>query len=230
MRFEATDQWRNRWPGAVVACMLVTGAINPERNASLDARLEEIERQLRDRYAGVDRAALRERMPFAAYERYYKQFEQTYHVWRQVESVASKGKPIPRRAALVEAAFAEELASGILTAMHDGDRIGELIVTGVAHGGETMTSYNGKSVQLDKDDMYMRDKTGVLTTVVRGPAAYGMVTPDTTNAVVAVYAPEGIGADAVTRHLDAIAANMRLISPGATVEFREVIVASGGNS
>lgn len=225
MRFEASERWRLRYPGAVVACTLVTGVTNPERAAALENRLDGIELELRERYAGYERAALRASAPFAAYERYYKQFGQTYHVQHQVESVALKGKRIPRRAALVEAAFAEELRSGILTAVHDAGTIGEVISADVADGSQTVVLYNGKSAQLDAGDMFMRDETGILTSVVRGPAEHGLVTPTTISVAVCVYAPEGVGADAVTAHLDAIVANMRLISDGATVTLREIIPA-----
>lgn len=225
MQFETTDRWKMRWPGAVVACVLVTGTTNPERSPVLDEHLDQLEHQLRDRYTGFDRAALRAAAPFAVYERYYKQFGQTYHVWRQVESVALKGKPIPRRAALVEAIFAAELSSGILTAIHDANTVGSSIVADVATDGETMTRFDGTTIQLDAGDMFMRDEKHVLSSVVKGPAAYGMVTPETTNALVTVYAPEGIGTETMIQHLDTIAANIRLISSGATIVYREMIAA-----
>lgn len=225
MQFEATDRWKTRWPGAMVACLLVTGTMNPERCPVLDEHLDQLEHQLRDRYTGFDRTALRATAPFAGYERYCKQFGQTYHVWRQVESVALKGKSIPRRAALVEAIFAAELSSGILTAIHDANTIGSSIVADVATDGETMTRFDGETVQLDAGDMFMRDEKHVLSSVVKGPAAYGMVTPETTNALVTVYAPEGIGTELVIQHLDAIVANVRLISPASAETFRAIIVA-----
>ncbi len=225
MDFEATDQWRLRYPGAVVACMRVTSVTNPAKSVALDARLDQIERELRERFAGFDRAAIRASAPFDAYERYYRLFGQTYHVQHQVESVALKGKPIPRRAALVEAAFAEELHSGILTAMHDGEAIGKAVVADVAGGDEQVVLYNGKTAQLDAGDMYMRDDNSILTSVIRGPAACGLVTPETTSVAVGVYAPGGVGPDAVRIHLERIAANMRLISPAADVGLLEVIAA-----
>ncbi len=225
MDFEATDQWQLRYPGAVVASMRVTGVTNPAQSVALDARLDQIERSLRERFAGFDRAAIRASAPFDAYERYYRLFGQTYHVQHQVESVALKGKPIPRRAALVEAAFAEELSSGILTAMHDATAIGKTVVADVAGGDEQVVLYNGKTAQLDAGDMYMRDDNSILTSVIRGPAAYGLVTSETTSVVVCVYAPDGVGPDAVRIHLERIAANMRLISPTADVELLEVIAA-----
>jgi DNA/RNA-binding domain of Phe-tRNA-synthetase-like protein len=224
-RFEVTDRWRERCPGAVVACMVVAGVENPERPAALEQRLDAIEQELRVRYDGLDRAALRARSPFDAYDRFYKRFGQNYHVLHQVESVALKGKPIPRRAALVEAAFAEELHSGLLTAMHDADAIGPVITADAALGDESVTLYNGSTVTLKPDDMYMRDEQGILTTVIQGPAAYGLVQPSTTCVAVCVYAPDGIGPDAVDRHLDAIAGNMRLISADAAVEVKSVITA-----
>jgi DNA/RNA-binding domain of Phe-tRNA-synthetase-like protein len=223
--FAVSDRWRQRYPGAVTGCLVVTNVANPAESEALNVRLSEIERELRERYDAYDRAALRAAPPFDAYTRYYKQFGQNYHVLHQVESVALKGKAIPRRAALVEAAFAEELQSGLLTAMHDGGAIGDQILTDVATGKEKFTSYNGKSIQLDEGDMYMRDDRGILTSVIRGPAAYGLVTPDTTTVAVCVYAPEGIGPEAVRRHLDAIASNMRLVAPGAETTLADVIVA-----
>jgi DNA/RNA-binding domain of Phe-tRNA-synthetase-like protein len=203
--------------------MIVTGVSNPASAPELDERLITIERDLRSRYSGLDRAALRALPPFDAYQRYYQIFGQNYHVLHQVESVALKGKPIPRRAALVEAAFGEELRSGLLTALHDAATIGQAVVTDAAIGSEHVTLYNGKSVELDEGDMFMHDEHGILTSVIRGPAAYGLVTPETTEVAVCVYAPAGIGADAVTHHLEAISANMRLISADARVAHRDVV-------
>ena len=108
MDFQATDRWQLRYPGAVVGCANLAGVTNPAQSQALDTRLNAIEQELRERFAGFDRAAIRASAPFDAYERYYRQFGQTYHVQHQVESVALKGKSIPRRAALVKAAFAEE--------------------------------------------------------------------------------------------------------------------------
>lgn len=225
MRFEATVRWFSHYPGAIVACMAITQVTNPAQSGVLEVRLSEIEHELRSRYAGFDRASLRASNPFAAYDRFYRSFGQTYHVQHQVESVALKEKAIPRRAALVEAAFAEELASGILTAMHDGDAIGDAIVADIATGDEAFELYNGKRVRLDEGDMFMRDEVGILTSMVRGPAAYGMVVPETTTVVVCVYAPMGVGPEAVAGHLQAIAANVRLIAPESRIELLEVISA-----
>lgn len=225
MEFSASSEWLLQYPKATAALMVVDGVRNPGRAEALEPRLESIERDLRTRFAGFDRSALRATPPFNAYDRYYRQFGQNYHVLHQVESVAFKGKAIPRRAALIEAAFAEELESGLLTAMHDADAIGELIVVDVATGAETVTLANGSAAVLKPGDMYMRDEHSVLTSVILGPTAYGLVRPSTERVAVCVYAPVGIGAAAVARHLDAIASNVRALSEQATVQFLAVIEA-----
>ena len=47
--------------------------------------------------------------PIPAYNACYKGFKKTYHVQLQLESVALKGRSIPRVAALMEAMFMAEL-------------------------------------------------------------------------------------------------------------------------
>jgi hypothetical protein len=66
-----------------------------------------------------------------AYVDYYRRHGKTYHVKAQRESIALKGKPIPARAALVEAMFMAELKS-LPPGTHRLDRF-------LAHG-ETTTS------------------------------------------------------------------------------------------
>ena len=99
-------------PGAVVASLAISTHGNPDGSAALELRLAEIEQELRERYAGLDRAALLASSPFDVYDRYTRSFGQNYHVLHQVESVALKGKSIPRRAALVDGPSREELSSG----------------------------------------------------------------------------------------------------------------------
>jgi DNA/RNA-binding domain of Phe-tRNA-synthetase-like protein len=210
-----TDDWRRDHPGATVACMSMVGVQNPQQHAGLDEALSEVETILRSRYLGYDRDRLRSTGVFPAYDAYYRRFGQNYHVLHQVESVALKGKPIPRRAALVEAAFKSELGNGILTAIHDLDALDLPITVDSGTGSERYVLYNGNEVPVKDGDMYMRDRRGILTSIILGPARYALVQPDTTGVAVCIYGPSGVGADAIESHLHHIAADLRLISPGA---------------
>src|SRR4029453_18871668 len=88
------------------------GARNPETSDELEQGKRDLERRLREQLPRSEHV-------LHAYVDYYRAHGKTYHVKAQWESVAVKGKPIPRRAALVEAMFMAELKNLVLTAGHD---------------------------------------------------------------------------------------------------------------
>ena len=70
-----TKAWKDRFPGAVVGVLSVTGVANPKAHAGLDARKREIEESIRSRYSGMERAELRGLERIAVYAAYYKRQE-----------------------------------------------------------------------------------------------------------------------------------------------------------
>ena len=222
----ATDAWRAAFPEAVVGFMTIRQVSNPAHHPQLDARLADAETTLRSRYEGLSRADIRGTGHFPAYAAYYKRFGQNYHVLHQVESVALKGRSIPRRAALVESGFKNELTNQLLTAVHDLDALTLPAIVDVARGEETYESYNGETVTLKAGDMYIHDGVTVLSSIILGPSNHGRVMPETTAALFHVYAPAGIGEAAVRSHLADIAADASLLSSNPIVS--EPVVFVGG--
>jgi DNA/RNA-binding domain of Phe-tRNA-synthetase-like protein len=221
--FRAADDWRSTFPGAFVAALSIRDVANPPTDDMLDAAKRDLEAELAARWAGKTRADIRADPVLAAYDAYYKQFGQNYHVQMQIESVALKGKSIPSRAALVEAMFMAELATGLLTAVHDLDAVTGDIVAGVTTGDEVYIRYDGVEERCKPGDMFIRDGSGVLTSVIQGPTTHARATPETTNALFCVYAVPGISESLVSDHLDLIERYVRLISPDANVSDRVVI-------
>ena len=212
---EATEAWRAAFPGAVVGALVMRGVSNPEHSPGLEAAKRRLEEALRggEPDAGVERV-------LGAYVDYYRARGKTYHVKAQRESVARKGKPIPRRAALVEAMFMAELANLALTAGHDLDALdGPLRADATAHGLR-YTLLGGAEAVLDGGDMMMTDGAGIVSSVLRGPDQRTRITPETSSVLFAVYAPPGVGERVVREHLEDIRANVELIAPAAdTVEL-----------
>jgi DNA/RNA-binding domain of Phe-tRNA-synthetase-like protein len=227
--FVAAPGWNDAYPGAVAGALAMRGVTNPEAHPDLDATRERLETELRVRYAGLSRADIRTTGHFSANDAYYRRFGQTYHVLLQVDSVVNKGKPIPRRAALVEAAFMAELNSGILTASHDLDALSLPVTVDVATGAERYLLYNGADQACKPGDMYMRDQTGILTNIIAGPAQYARITPETTSVLFCFYAPPGIGEAATRAHLSSIESNVRLIAPTAETIGLVTVTAAGAN-
>jgi DNA/RNA-binding domain of Phe-tRNA-synthetase-like protein len=223
--FQATDEWRTAYPGATAAILAMSGVANPADHPALDEARAQLEVTLRERFGSMDRPALRATHPISAYDRHYRRFGQTYHVQHQIESVAIKGKPIPRRAALVEAMFMAELETQVLTAGHDLDRLELPVTVDIARLGDTVVLFSGTAKEPPAGDMLMRDGNGITSSVILGPDSRSQITPETTSALFAVYAPAGVGEVMVRGHLVAIERNVRLVTPDAsTIAFEVVAV------
>ncbi len=221
-----SEAWKSGYPGAAMGILAMRNVANPEGHPELEARIEGLERQLRGQGAGRD--ALRALPAFQAYDAYYKRFKKTYHVLLQLESVALKGKPIPRAGALVQAMVMAELKNLLLTAGHDLGAVEMPIRLDVATGSERYVMYNGQEQTLKAGDMFIADARGVISDVIYGPDRRTRIAPETREVLYAVYAPPGIGAEAVLRHLEDIRAIVQLVAPDAAVEALKVYGAEGG--
>jgi DNA/RNA-binding domain of Phe-tRNA-synthetase-like protein len=223
LTFGASSTWRATYPGACVGLLALADVVNPSHSAALEERKAELERALRARFSGLTRADLRTLPTLQAYEAYYRRFQKTYHVQLQVESIAFKGKSIPRVAALVEAMFMAELQNQLLTAGHDLAALDPPLRLDVAQGTEVYTLANGQEQPLKPGDMYIADSQGVTSSILYGPDRRTRITESTGGVVFAVYGVPGIDRDAVDRHLADLVANVRLVAPAARVEWQEIV-------
>lgn len=217
-----SDAWKTTYPGASAGVLLMTGLANPAEHPDLDREKASLEEALRAEFDGMDRGRIRTLPPFDAYNAYFSRFGKTYHVQLQVESIAFKGRTIPRVATLVEAMFMAELKNRLLTAGHDADALQGAVRLDAARGSESYTMMNGQQQTLKVGDMYMADAEGVISSVVYGPDGRTRITPNTSRALFAVYAPPGVSADSVRWHLEDISRTIRLVVPAAEVASLDV--------
>jgi DNA/RNA-binding domain of Phe-tRNA-synthetase-like protein len=218
-----SEAWRQTYPGAAVGILVMTGVANPAHHPALAARKRTLEGELRARYGGLDRAALREMPVPQAYHAYYKRFRKSYHVQLQLESVIAHGKEIPRSSALVEAMLMAELEDLLLTAGHDLGLVRPPVRVDVAQGEESYIRLNGQEQTLKAGDMMICDAESVLSSIVYGPDRRTAIHPRTTQVLYTTYAPLGIGEQAVTEHLAHIRDLVTLISPDAAVATLSVL-------
>jgi DNA/RNA-binding domain of Phe-tRNA-synthetase-like protein len=219
------DAFRTSASGASVGFLALEGVENPPEHPALAKRVDELESELRDRWAGATRADLARLPELEAYRGHYRRFGKTYHVQLQLESVALKGKRLRSNGSLVLAMFAAELQSLLLTAGHDLAAVTGAITVSVAEGGERYVGLGGRELALQPGDLFMRDETGILSSVVYGPDDRTQITGRTRRAIFCVYAPAGIAPEALAKHLAGIAANVRLIAPRASVVLERVLSA-----
>jgi DNA/RNA-binding domain of Phe-tRNA-synthetase-like protein len=220
--FVVSEVWKSTYPGAAAGILVMRNVANPDSHPALDRRKDELENQLRSRFSGGGRAAIKALPTIQAYDAYYKLFKKTYHVQAQLESVALKGRTIPRVAALVEAMFVAELKNMLLTAGHDLEAVQTPVRLDVSNGSERYVLLNGQEQELKAGDMMMADAEGIISSVLYGPDRRTRITSETRQVFFAVYAPPGIGEQAVYQHLQDIQANVMLVAPDAEVESLKV--------
>ena len=225
LSISSTADWRNSHPGAVIGLLELTGVNNTFTSPRLDEAKRKTVETLRERYAGFTRQEFMALPVIAAYDRYYKQFNKTYHVQLQLESIVLKGKNLPSVSPLVDANFMAEIETLILTAGHDADRLSLPIYMDSSREGESMTQMNGMLKEIRSGDMIMRDSNGICCSIIYGQDDHSPISPLTSHVLYVAYAPTGVPAELVETQLSKIVANIGLFSPSVVVEQLGLITA-----
>ncbi len=213
-----SPNWKAQERDSSVGLLAIRGAPNVPDNPELKKAKKVLEEELRVRYAGMDRKALREEPVLAAYDAFYRRFRKSYHVQLQLESVVIKGKPIFSPSALVTCMFMAELKTGMLTAAHDFDSLDLPLTAEIATGEETYQQLNGTKKQLKAGDLYIRDQQGILSSVIYGPDHRTQIRPDTVNSLFTTYGTPGISASQIEAQLEILEGYIKLFAPKAVRE------------
>lgn len=218
-------EWSAAHPGAVIGLLEMTGVDNPALSPLLDERKRETEARLRKNCTGFRRQDFLALPVMAAYEKYYKRFDKTYHVQLQVESIVLKGKKLPDVLPLVDANFTAEVDTLVLTAGHDVSKLEEPVWIDVSRVGDEMTLMNGTTRPIRAGDMVMRDRHGVCCSIIYGQDNRSPITAGTRHVLYVAYAPQGVPAEAAAAQLRQIEENVRLFAPRAQVEQSRLLAA-----
>lgn len=222
----AGKRWKDAKAGTSAGILVVRNAPNGPVGASVEAFRTETEESLRTRFGSMDRAALRELPVYREYVAYYRRFDKTYHVLMQLESIAFKGKHIPKVSNLVTAMFAAELSSGVLTAGHDLDLLDLPLDVSLASPDEECALLGKGTLQKMKEgDLRVADRRGVIGSILYGPDDRSPIGPETKNALYLVYGVPGVPRDAIRDHLERLWKIAALLSPDAVKECLDILTA-----
>ena len=224
-QIEVNGRFHKTFPDGHVGVLLIGNVDNHKRPTPLDEKKREIEARLREKFAGFSRADLLELEILQAYRDYYKQFKKTYHVQLQLESIVHKGKSLPSVNPLVDANFAAEVETLVLTAGHDADLLEPPVTINATQEGDTFIQINGSLQPLKPGDMMMSDGQGIICTIIYGQDQRTPISPKTRRALYVAYAPVGVGGTAVQQQLKQIHENILLFAPDAEVELLEIYTA-----
>ncbi len=221
--FALTTAWKSAFRGAHMGLLVMRGVTNSTPHPELEKRKAELEEELRAQLSGQDRAGLSSHPILQVYNNYYRRFKKTYHVQLQLESIVWKGKSIPSVSSLVEAMFMAEVKNLLLTAGHDLDTLHLPLELDVSKGEERYTLMRGEEQVLKAGDMFIRDQSGVISSIIYGPDQRTQITANTHNVVFTVYAPAGIDEQRVQAHLQDIRDYILVFAPQAQVDTLQVI-------
>ena len=219
----ATDAWKERHPGAQMGLLEISGVDNTKPSSALEREKRAIEERLREKYADFSREDFLALPVIEAYHRYYRSFGYTYHILLQLESVVLKGKSLPNVSPLVDANFAAELETLILTAGHDVAQLEAPILIDVAREGDEIIQMNGNRKHVPVGDMLMRDAQSVACAILRGQDNRSPISKATTHVLYVSYVPDGVTEEQVRAQLDAMDTYVRLFAPECIVEQSQII-------
>jgi DNA/RNA-binding domain of Phe-tRNA-synthetase-like protein len=225
IEISGTAEWSTAHPRAVIGLLEIAGVENTLASPQLNQRKREVEARLRKDCAGFSRQDFLALPMMAAYEKYYKRFDKTYHVQLQVESIVLKGKNLRDVSPLVDANFAAEVDTFVLTAGHDVAMLEVPVVIDVSRPGDEITSMNGDTKLIRVGDMVMRDRHGVCCSILYGQDNRSPITAETRGVLYVAYAPPGVPSEAVKAQLRQIEQNVRLFAPQARIEQSRLLAA-----
>ena len=182
---------------------------------------ERIISQLKDQYA--EPSDLRADPVIQSYVKYYKTFKKSYHVLLQLESLLFKDREFHAPDPLLQIIFLTELKNKLLTAVHDAAALKYPLEIGVASGQEQYTLLNKSVTYLKQGDMVISDQKGVISSIIYGPDHRTRITPGTSRAMVAVYAPTGIDRQLVEAHFDDMISLANEASLNPIIVFKKIL-------
>jgi DNA/RNA-binding domain of Phe-tRNA-synthetase-like protein len=215
-----TSDWHAAHPGAVIGLLELSGVDNTHHSPVLNEHKRQVEQRLRREYAGYSRKDFLALPVLAAYARYYRQFDKTYHILLQLESLVRRGRNLPDVSPLVDANYTAEVETLVLTAGHDVDQLIAPVVMDVSRAGDMLEPMSSPMRAIHPGDMVMRDREGICCTILYGQDNRSPVTKKTRHVLYVAYCPVGVPREAVEAQLTQIEKNLRLFSPEARLEQR----------
>ncbi|OGZ33384.1 MAG: hypothetical protein A2Y98_03615 [Candidatus Portnoybacteria bacterium RBG_19FT_COMBO_36_7] len=184
MEITISENLRDRHKNVQLAMLIIRDAQNKEFDERLEKEKRVIEQYIRETYkAGIENVGLLKK-----YNDYYFEFNENYPVKKQMKSIL-EGKEIPNILCLVDAMYMTELKYGCLAAGHDLDAIQGNLTLDIAQEGEIYIKINDEEQEVKKDDIVMRDNSGIIASVLFGPDNRTKIIPISKNIIYIAYFP-----------------------------------------
>jgi Uncharacterized conserved protein len=188
-------------------------AIGAVGGTELELEAEKVEAKLKTEIGGLSRKDLNALPPFSWYTEHFAAWGRAYPVLLQAQAIASKGRRLHMPDRLVLAMFIAEMEGRLLTAGHDLSTLSLPLSIERATGDEAMPCLGGSSKAIPAGDLLMRDRAGIVASLLLGPDERTSIRADTRRLLFVIYAPAPVGAELVQAQLERLAQLTSLACP-----------------
>jgi len=220
--FQISPTVKELYPTSKFGIMVVRGLNSSANRPHMDTLKNNEIKRIKALRGGYERKSVINSEPVCHYVAYYKKFKKTYPVLLQLESILLKDKGIPGVGMPVEAMFLAEVNNQLLTAGHDLDQIDGGLTMNIAAGTENYRGISGKARQLTKNDLFLSDKSSILSSILNGPDYRTRITDTTQNVLYFVYGVDGITEEQIRNHLGNIRSYLMTAIPDVKMQILEV--------
>ncbi len=214
MKITLTHRLKETYPDSIFGSLIIKNVPNRKKDKTLEGQKRNLERKIREEYVEVDKDDM-----LQYYNTYFKMGKKTYPIEFQINTIKN-GRKFPQVSVLVDSMFVAELKNKILTSGHDLDEIQGELTFDVSQGGEQYVKLNDQDQTLKKNDVILKDKRGILASILYGPARRTAITLKTTNALYFAWCPLLIDEELIRSHLNIILQNLNSIFKLRTAEIQ----------
>jgi len=214
MHINLTLDLKKKYPSSMFGSLIIRDIQNRKRDETLEEQKRNLERKLREDYVKGDEDSM-----ISYYNSYFKIWRKIYPIEYQIKTLKSGGK-FPQVSVLVDSMFIAELKNRILTSGHDLDEIQGDLKFDVSEGGERYFKINNQEQELKKNDVVLKDREGILASILYGPARRTTITPKTKNVLYFAWCPYALDEEFIKGHLNEIFLNLKRIFESITSEIQ----------
>ncbi len=205
MEFKISSSVKLAYPDLKVSVVEVMIADKPEFNQEINGLKKKIENNIRTDYANFGNSTRVKK-----YNSFYKKFDSKVPMEFQIKSILNN-KEIPVINPVLTCMFMAELKNIVLTAAHDLDKLGDVIVVSLSNGTEEYTKINEKAQKLKINDVFAADSSGIISSVLYGPDSRTKIASETKNFLFMCYS-FGLDNEEVESHMSDIIGYLRILA------------------
>jgi DNA/RNA-binding domain of Phe-tRNA-synthetase-like protein len=189
-----TDAYRRRFPDLSFGIGTIQNCTYCEKSESFKLHKRELLRKMRRR---VNLAQIEKRIKL--YHEFFEEWGYPCPLPGHFKRTIEMGFPIVNL--YIDTHIIAEMCHGILMAIQDLDRFHGQWRLDLGHEGETFQGVSGKMIHCKKEEIVLRDETGIVCSLFQGPDFRTRVDASSKDIVVYVFTAPGVQEEQVEKGL-----------------------------